>query len=599
MGLEPPLHSARSAPSRRRWYLGIDFGTVGIAATLLDRDTCQLYGISWQGIGPDGTSVPLLRLPAIAYVSTDQLKQAPEPPMAIGDLALKARTAMADHPAAGLLLSNLRHCLTITIPYYSPQKRTWEPVLQWSDTQWIPLVWVQQAVTALLGSLNGKLPDTPATATAEGLSPQDFQTALTELTGVILGCPTGWSDTYRFNLRESVLAAGLVTTPGQIFFVEDAIAALLYNLPATSELASGQIPPVPLQGNTFVLNAGATFTELLLVDLPPDPQTLSREDLALRSIAYGGNGIDQDIICQLLYPSAWGWRNLGTPSLDLPLPGEPDLPTRYRFQQRLRSSDLGQNLVRIARQLKLTLQQEDTASFSLNDRQWSVSQQDFYSRVMAPYIQTINREINALLAQTSMTVQSIRQVLCTGGMAANPAIAHWLKQKFPNAALLQDSSHSKAASRRIATGLAKLPIYPQLLDASRHQYDDYFLLRELLRTLPDDPLPLGRILQLLEMQGIHPQQCQPAILRLLDGQLPVGLVPVKADLVLLAPDSKRNEEYQALMSAPAFFQEGNQVYRLNPELGDDLWHFLSTILDETHQTLDQPLSNELGVEIAI
>jgi hypothetical protein len=283
----------------------------------------------------------------------------------------------------------------------------------------------------------------------------------------------------------------------------------------------------------------------------------------------------------------------------LPLPGEPDLPTRYLFQQRLRSNDLGQSLVRIAKQLKLALQHEETATFNLNDRQWSVTRQDFYSRVMAPYIQIINREINALLAETGITVQSVRQVLCTGGTASNPAIAHWLKQKFPNAKFLQDASHSKAASRRIATGLAKIPLYPQLLDATRHQYDDYFLLRELLRTLPDDPLPLGRILQLLKTQGINIQTTQTAILNLLEGQLPTGLVPAKADFALLTPDSKRNAAYQALMAAPAFFQERNQVYRLNPDLGDDLWQYLSTILDETRQTLEEPLALELGIEAVI
>ncbi len=585
--------------------MGIDLGSVGISAALLDRETNQQYPIFWQGTAPDGTPITVLRSPTIVYLSAEQLNGIPETPMAVGELALKVRSAMADHPSSGLLLSNLRHLLTVAVPYIAPQKQTWEPVVQWSDTQSISLAWVKQSVTALLSTLK---PD-PLTVSAQGLSSDELQTALSRLAGVILGCSTGWSDAYRFNLREAVLSAGLVTKPEQIFFIEDAIAALLSELPGGSDPISASKPVAPaspiqkpqsvFQGSTFILSAGALFTELLLVDLPPDPHTLSRENLCLRSTAYGGNAVDQDIICQLLYPSVWGWRNLGSPNLDLPLPGEPDLAARYRFQQRLRSNDLGQNLLRIAKQIKLAFQREESVTFTLHERQWTMTQQDFHSRVMAPYIQLINREINTLLTQTGIGVQAVRQILCTGGTASNVAIAHWLKQKFPNAALGQDPSNSMAFSSRTAFGLAKLPLYPQLLEAARHQYSDYFLLRELLQTLPNEPLPLRHILQLLEAQGINTQACQQAIFNLVEGQLPIGLVPSKADRALLTPESRQNPEYQVLAASPIFLRESNQVYRLNPDLRDYLWQYLSAILDGTHQTLEEPLPLDLGVQVAI
>ncbi len=590
---------------QQRWYLGIDLGSVGISAALLDRETNQQYPIFWQGTAPDGTPITVLRSPAIVYLSAEQLNGTPETPMAVGELALKVRSAMADHPSPGLLLSNLRQLLTVALPYLSPQRQTWEPRVQWSDTQCVSLAWVKNSVIALLSTLK---PD-PLTISAQGLSSDELQTALSKLEGVILGCPTGWSEAYRFNLREAILSAGLVTKPEQIFFIEEAIATLLSELPGGDELTSisepvapryrGQKPESSLQGSTLILSAGALFTEFLLVDLPPDPRTLNREDLYLRSAAYGGNAIDQDIICQLLYPSVWGWRNLGSPHLDLPLPGEPDLAVRYRFQQRLRSNDLGQNLLRIAKQLKLAFQREESATFTLHERQWTMTQQDFHSRVMAPYIQLINREINTLLTQTGIVVQTVRQVLCTGGTASNAAIAHWLKQKFPNATLVQDTFNSMASSSRTASGLAKLPLYPQLLDSARHQYSSYFLLRELLQTLPNEPLPLGRILQLLEAQGINTQACLPAIINLLEGQLPAGLVPSKADLALLTPESRQNPEYQALAGSPLFLRESNQVYRLNPDLRNYLWQYLSKILDGTHQTLEESLLLDLGVQVAI
>lgn len=603
-----PPEALETEEPERRWYLGMDFGSVGISAVLLDRETAQTYLIQWQGSSPDGRAAPLLRLPAIAYLAAEQLSEAPATPLAVGELALKARTVLADHPDQGLLLSNLRQLLHVTVPYIPDSRQTWEPVIQWSDQHPISLEWVRQSAIALLATLKGNSSE-PSLCLVEGLSPHELELAIANLAGVVIGCPTGWSDAYQFNLREAVLEAGLVERAAQVFFIEDAIAALLSELPAISDSPTettspqtsrtGRSSQIPLAGSTLVLNAGAIFTELLLVNLPEDAQTLSREDLYLRSIAYGGNSIDQDIICQLLYPSAWGWRNLGSPTLDLPLPGEPDLPTRHRFQQRLRANELGQILVRGAKQIKLSLAQSETAVFSLGDRQWTVTQPDFHSRVIAPYIQGINREINTLLAQTGILVHGVRQVLITGGSASTPAIAQWLQQKFPNASLIQDPTHSVAFSSRIAIGLAKLPLYPQLADATHHRYGNYFLLRELLQVMPNEPLPVGRILQLLAGREIDSEACQATILKMLEGQLPGGLIPAKTDMAMLTLESRQNPDYQGLNVARLFYRQSNQVYGLDQEIGDRLWNYLEALLSDTHQTLEEPLSFELETQIPI
>lgn len=603
----PPEDLETEEPDRR-WYLGLDFGSVGISAVLLDRETSQTYLIQWQGSSPDGRAAPLLRLPAIAYLAAEQLDEEPTTPLAVGELALKAKTVLADHPNQGLLLSNLRQILNVAVPYIPDARQTWEPVVQWSDQQPIFLEWVRQSAIALLATLKGNSSE-PSLCLVEGLSPNELEQAIANLAGVVIGCPTGWSDAYQFNLREVVLEAGLVERAAQIFFIEDAIAALLSELPAISDSpmaitstptsGTGRNARSLLAGSTLVLNAGAILTELLLVNLPEDAQTLSREDLYLRSIAYGGNSIDQDIICQLLYPSAWGWRNLGSPTLDLPLPGEPDLPTRHRFQQRLRANELGQTLLRGAKQIKLSLAQSETTVFSLGDRQWTVTQQDFHSRVIAPYIQGINREINTLLAQTGILVHGVRQVLITGGAASTSAIAQWLQQKFPNAALIQDPTHAVAFSSRIAIGLAKLPLYPQLADATHHRYSNYFLLRELLQMMPNEPLPIGRILQLLAAQEIDSEACQSTVLKMLEGQLPSGLIPAKADMAMLTLASRQNHDYQGSNMARLFYRQSNQVYGLDQEIGDRLWNYLEALLSNTHQTLEEPLSFELETQIPI
>ena len=129
---------------------------------------------------------------------------------------------------------------------------------------------------------------------ATGLETNVLKAALTQLEGVILGYPANWPDTYNFNLREAVLTAKLVARPEQIFFIEDAIAAVLSGL---------RNPHRPQwKGGTLAVNAGATTTEMVMVNLPDHLQDLTYSDFSLRSVPYAGNVIDQDIICQLLHP---------------------------------------------------------------------------------------------------------------------------------------------------------------------------------------------------------------------------------------------------------------------------------------------------------
>ena len=64
-----------------------------------------------------------------------------------------------------------------------------------------------------------------------GLEETALQAAMNRLKGIIVGYPTNWPDTYSLNIREAVLAVGLVTDPNQIFFIEDAIATVLSGLP--------------------------------------------------------------------------------------------------------------------------------------------------------------------------------------------------------------------------------------------------------------------------------------------------------------------------------------------------------------------------------
>lgn len=130
---------------------------------------------------------------------------------------------------------------------------------------------------------------------------------------MVVNQPVGASDAYRFNIREAVLAAGLVSQPENIFFVEEVVAALLaelYHPSTTNSVGAAVLQPIPLTGGVLIVSAGATTTELALAQAPEAGVNLTRAKVQQRRLAYAGNAIDQDIICQLIYPMTSDWDDL-------------------------------------------------------------------------------------------------------------------------------------------------------------------------------------------------------------------------------------------------------------------------------------------------
>lgn len=558
--------------------MGIDLGTTAISATLCNRRNGQSYPISWSNPEQRRPAV-VAQQPTIAYLTADQPGHTPAATISVGDAALaQADAESLGSIPTGLLLHDFKHYLNLGIPYFSPQTKTWEPVIQWSNDWAITLGWFQQALIKLLAPLN-PASSTALTCLAQGLSPEQTQTALSHLVGVVVSQPTNWSEAYCFNVREAILATGLVDRPDQVLFLEDPIAALLTKLAAS---------PTQATGTTLVISAGATTTQFLLVSLTDAP---NREDCYFRSLAYAGNAIDQDIICQLLYPLVRDWEQLGLEDLDLPLPGEPDWITRYRFQQQLESTWLGRELSNAVRHAKTNLSQQDRVIFSLEKQQWTLSQRDWHHRVVLPYLQQLNRELNLLLHQAGATTESIQQVICCGKTAQIPAIALWLQQKLPHATVIPPQ-----ADQSLSLGLALLSLYPKMLDVSRHQYSDYLLLHLMVQHLPDQPQPVGQILQLLEQHGINLQVCQSAILSLIEGQLPAGLVATAPDTELLTPLSQQHPDIQTLSGTQLFSRQGNKTYQLNTQIRSALTQYLAALLTNTYQTMQEVLTVDLQVE---
>jgi hypothetical protein len=629
--IAPPPPEPSDQDGAELWFLGLDIGAQGISAVLMQRQSGQFFPLYWVDNRISGaTADKFFRLPTIAAVGPAADGY---PVQSVGSSALMVNWAegeTAEGEDETVLLKSLKSCLKLGMPLRARETGEPQPLIQWSDTLQLPLQTFEQALQELLKTLLQPMtPNTPLTVGAIGCEAEaDIAAALQDLQGVVVSYPANWPDTYPFNVREAVIKAGLIDRPDAIYFIEDAIAAILSGLPDPAEpppTANGQ--PVQQQtlyachwsGGTVVISAGATVTEMGLANLPDHLGSLSYQDFSLHSMAYAGDAIDLDIISHLLHPpdrrqprhpdrysrsdrsEGWSWQaampelesahwdDLDLDRMDFPRAAEPDLPRRHRLQQRLESSLLGQSLLEAVRHLKIILQHQPQFELELADQHWTVRSKDLEDRIILPYIQRINGHLNKLLSEVGLTSQAVNQVICTGGSASLPKISRWLRQKFPNATIIQDTYHSDRppSCSRVAYGLVNLLRYPQVLDLARHQYSDMFLLMELLRTCPDQPMPLSAILHLLKERGINTEACELHLIALLEGRLPPGLLPaINHPLVPTATD---NPDLQALLTTPLFSHPNSQVYVPNPAQCQRLRAYMETLLADKHQGLTEPL----------
>lgn len=630
------------------WYLGIDLGTTGISAALLNRSTTEVYPLYWSAeTEPEATSVKSFRLPAEVYLPTASMtageiesKEAQEQtaPAAVAeekvpeDMTGSTPPASATVPTQNLFSAQLKPYLHIALPYKS-DRSYWEPVLQLNEFSTVPLVWVVRSLSKLLLTFTSDRSSTTLglTAGAVGLEQETFQSIISNITGVICTCPSNWSEQYRFNIREALLISKLVQHPQQVFFVEEGIACLLCELDGAEDeivkirgrqgFRPARSSERPLVGNTLVINIGASTTEMALVDLPENLEDLSHTNFMLHSFAYAGKGLEQDIICQLLFPSKWRqsrmpmeednktvtsnpsyWQpvipgleqmrfsNLGLEELNLPRPGEADIIERIRLQQRLESSVLGKAVIDSAIALKLILQNQESFTLELADQRWVLQRRDLESQVFVPFVRRLNRELNKLLVAKGIPTEAINQAILTGGVASLGAVSRWLRQKLPNAKIIQDVylGENGPACSRVAYGLAVLPLHPQVVEVPKQQYTDYFLFTELLRILPKRAISFGEVIELFENRGINTRSCQQRLLAFLEGELPPGLIPTSLDAISLTQASCENPDYKAMSAAPLFEKQGNLTYRPNVEQLGVVGRYLDCLKASIQQSLEEP-----------
>jgi hypothetical protein len=643
-----PINTQDSA-----WYLGIDLGTTGISAALLNCSKTEVYPLYWSVETENNTNgvKRSFRLPAEVYlpatagkpIGSNQEETSSPTPQHLFSAELKPYLQVAlayrsDYQARSTPISEDTTGIETPQP---PLK--WEPVLQLNEVATVPLVWMVRSLSKLLLTLKSDRNSTTLglTATAMGLNPENFASAIDNLAGVICSIPSNWSEQYRFNIREALLIGKIISHPQQVFFVEEAIATLLseldgcngeeVKLKSRTGSAKAKSSDHPLIGNTLIMNIGASSTEMALVDIPDHLIELTHNDFMLHSFAYGGKSIEQDIICQLLLPpkwrqsssikqeeketgssNPWNWQpsiqglentrlsSLQWEELTLPRPGEPDTSERIRLQQRLESSLLGQALLDAATAMKLILQHQESFSLQLADQSWTLQRRDLESQIFVPFVRRLNRELNRLLVARGIPTEAINQAILSGGVASLAAVSRWLRQKLPNARIIQDlylGENGAPTCSRVAYGLCLLPLHPQVLEIPRQQYTDYFLFTELLKLLPEHALSFGEVVQLFEERGINTRSCQQRLLAFLEGELPAGLIPNSIDSLWLVQSSVENPDYKAIASTPLFEKQGSLSYTPNTQQIQQLLRYLDAVKGSTQQSLEEPYTVNFAVGV--
>ena len=149
-------------------------------------------------------------------------------------------------------------------------------------------------------------------------------------------------------------------------------------------------------------------------------------------------------------------------------------------------------------------------------------------------------------------------------------IARWLRQKLPNAIVVQDQE------LEVDRDIFDIHNYGLNSDISKYKFfrknwfscrrvgefaslssnfgcvaaavQRLFLLWELMQVLGPQTLSFQEILQLLEGIGVNTRTCEPRILRILEGKLPGGVVPAEEDFMLLGQESRQNPDWEAILA---------------------------------------------------
>ncbi|WP_072620332.1 hypothetical protein [Spirulina major] len=542
------------------WYLGLAIDAQGLTAALWQPGQTA-HPFRWQEQGETQTHLPL----CAQFFTKTTAEDGAQLILRVGR-EVTATTPPTQH----LYLEQFHTYLQRAMPFYSRKQRQWLPKVYVTGGKQMPLHWLQRALQQVLRQL---LPQTVRSPlAAAGLPPNQFLQAMHNLAGVVITQPLAWGAAARFNWREAVVGAGLVQHPEQIFFT---------SAPTAVALRSELPPATP----TLIITSQGTSTDVAIA-LPQGP-------LIQDTCPYGYQDIYADIFYQLLYPQWLPAHDfLTTMTWDMPWPGYPDRQRRDRAAAALQRHAMGAMVMTVATRVAQLLCHQPTFTTHLGDQPWTVSRADLQAKILTPWFDTLNTTLNDVLSTAGVTTTQITRLLWHGPLChyGMPELQAQLAWKFPNAQL-------QAVTEELASGAAQLARHPVWCDRFRHQYDDLFLLAEILRLNPHQPMTLKALSQALQRRGVnltadrsssaHPEQRLQA---LLENQFPPGFMPTPTD-PWIVETSHASLEYQAIAAAPLFdlAPDGNG-YCLNPIQAKRLRQYFTLLLTQTTQKLTDPLS---------
>jgi len=545
------------------WILGLDFGSNAIRASLFNSNTGKVYQLSFD----DGEEIP-------CKVAWSAHQNADDPvTMDIRVLTKRAKSLGGSSKATieegEIPIYQFKHFLKIGLPYRGVS--AWQPIMQWSSKQQLSLRWLIAALKSLLEQIQTR---------AQHPQLPDLGLILLKLSGVVFGYPCNWSDTYILNVREAILKAGLVNQSEQVMAVEQAIApalSLIHNQQITSEI-------------TLLIDVGAVSTSLCMTkEVGTELQNLDRNKIHLLSFDYAGLSISQDIIATLFHPH---WQLITNPNrhlcnfenMQFPEVGDPAIAKRILLNQYLLSSEVGQQMLELADQVKIAFSKDinlDSWNEEILGQPLVVLRRELENLILQPFIQKINRELNMILSNVGIIGDDVRQVYLVGHTAHIPLLSRWISQKLPNVVV------NTLVGSSVASGLAVAPLYPALHNVARQQYSDYFLLQEICRLNPTKPVNPTQLLKQLQMQGINIKVCRDRILTILQGDLPAGLFPwLEPEQAMVLEDPTLSND---LYAGKLFELETDGTYQPNVVKFQQLRVYLQAITSNMSQTLNEPL----------
>ncbi len=254
-----------------------------------------------------------------------------------------------------------------------------------------------------------------------------------KITKIVLICPSQWNEKDRCLLKNSILETLIISKSKGIIWI-----------PKPMALTLSYAPQKPSDTSSFYLlfDLTETMTELSLIDI-----SQGSSGIVTQGFSYGTKGIDQDILCQLIYPQ-W-YEQITTIIVPLaqpfPNPGMADLLTRESLNKQLENYPLGTALLEASQLTRLILQQQETFASTIMQKSWSVHRQALSEKVIKPWIQQIDQKLKLLLSQGKKSPNYITKIIVSGEASAsvNYDLFPWLTELFPDATLIAAEEQGK------------------------------------------------------------------------------------------------------------------------------------------------------------